>query len=97
MWYNNNVIRGVGTPSPNKRKEVIEMKRFKVVAKGTVMDVEINLRTMFEAYEVFDEIRDSGSYNKVYVMDNETGEIYRTFDISMQAGGMMVQEWYTLG
>lgn len=72
-------------------------KRFKVVAKGTVMDVEINLRTMFEAYEVFDEIRDSGSYNKVYVMDNETGEVYRTFDISMQADGMMVQEWYTLG
>ena len=72
-------------------------KRFKVIAKGTVMDVEINFRTMFEAYEVFDEIRDSGSYNKVYVMDNETGEVYRTFDISMQAGGMMVQEWYTLG
>jgi hypothetical protein len=30
-------------------------------------------------------------------MDNETGELYRTFDISMQGGGVMIQEWYTLG
>ena len=71
-------------------------KRFKVIAKGTVMDVEINLRTMFEAYEVSDEIRDSGSYNKTYVMDNETGEIYRTYEISQQGGGVMIQEWYTI-
>ena len=71
-------------------------KRFKVIAKGTVMDVEINLRTMFEAYEVSDEIRDSGSYNKIYVMDNETGEIYRTYEISQQGGGVMIQEWYTI-
>lgn len=73
------------------------MKRFKVMAKGTVMDVEINLRTMFEAYEIFDEICDSGSYYKVYIMDNETGELYRTYDISVQGGGVMIQEWYTLG
>ena len=73
------------------------MKKFKVVAESTVMDVEINLRTMFEAYEIFDEIRDTGSYNKIYVMDNETGELYRTYDISQQAGGVMIQEWYTLG
>ena len=73
------------------------MKKFKVVAESTVMDVEINLRTMFEAYEIFDEIRDTGSYNKIYVMDNETGELYRTYDISQQAGGVMIQEWYTIG
>ena len=73
------------------------MKKFKVTANSTIMDIEINLRTKFEAYEVFDEIRDSGSYHKVYVMDNETGELYRTYDISQQAGGVMIQEWYTLG
>lgn len=73
------------------------MKRFKVVAESTIMDAEMNVRTMSEAHEVFEEIRDSGSYHRIYIMDNETGELYRTYDISQQAGGVMVQEWYTLG
>ena len=73
------------------------MKKFKVVAESTIMDAEMNVRTMSEAHEVFEEIRDSGSYHRIYIMDNETGELYRTYDISQQAGGVMVQEWYTLG
>ena len=73
------------------------MKRFKVVAESTIMDAEMNVRTMNEAHEVFEAVRDSGSYHKVYIMDNETGELYRTYDISVQGGGVMVQEWYTLG
>jgi hypothetical protein len=94
----------VGTPPPNKRKEVIKMKRFKemmekrfkVVAESTIMDAEMNVRTMSDANEVFDKLRDSGSYHKIYIMDNETGELYRTYDISQQAGGVMIQEWYTI-
>ena len=73
------------------------MKRFKVVAESTIMDVEVNVRTMNEAHEIFEEIRDSGSYHKVYIMDNETGELYRTYDISQPAGGVMIQEWYAIG
>ena len=57
----------------------------------------MNVRTMSEAHEVFEEMRDSGSFYKCYIMDNETGEVYRTYDISQQAGGVMIQEWYTLG
>ena len=73
------------------------MKKFKVVAESTIMDVEVNVRTMSEAHEIFEEIRDSGSYHRICIMDNETGEVYRTYDISQQAGGVMIQEWYTLG
>jgi hypothetical protein len=73
------------------------MKRFKVVAESTIMDAEMNVRTMSEAHEVFEEIRNSGSYHRIYIMDNETGELYRTYDVSQQAGGVMIQEWYTLG
>jgi S-adenosylhomocysteine hydrolase len=87
----------VGTTTPIKRKEVIKMKKFKVVANSTIMDAEINVRTMDEAQRGFEAIRDSGSYHKVYIMDNETGEVYRTYDISQQAGGVMIQEWYTIG
>ena len=68
------------------------MKRFKVVAESTIMDAEVNVRTMSEAHEIFEEIRDSGSYHRVCIMDNETGEVYRTYDISQQAGGIMIQE-----
>ena len=73
------------------------MKKFKVVAESTIMDAEVNVRHNNEAHEIFEKFRDSGLYNKVYIMDNETGELYRTYDISMQAGGVMIQEWYTIG
>jgi hypothetical protein len=73
------------------------MKRFKVVAESTIMDAEMNVQHRDYANEMFEKFRDSGSYHKVYIMDNETGELYRTYDISMQAGGVMIQEWYTLG
>lgn len=72
-------------------------KKFKVVAESTIMDAEVNVRYEDEAHEMFEKFRDSGSYHKVYIADNETGELYRTYDISMQAGGVMIQEWYTLG
>ena len=73
------------------------MKRFKVVAESTIMDAEVNVRYEDEAHEMFERFRDSGSYHRVYIMDNETGELYRTYDISVQGGGVMIQEWYTLG
>ena len=73
------------------------MKRFKVIANSTIMDAEVNVRYEDEAYEMFEKFRNSGTYNRVCIMDNETGELYRTYDISPQAGGVMIQEWYTLG
>ena len=73
------------------------MKKFKVVAESTIMDAEVNVRCDNEAHEMFEKFRNSGFYHKVYIMDNETGELYRTYDISMQAGGVMIQEWYTIG
>jgi hypothetical protein len=71
-------------------------KRFKVVAESTIMDAEINVRTMSEAHEIFEKLRNSGSYHKVYIADNEIGKLYRTYDIKQQGGGVMIQEWYSL-
>ena len=73
------------------------MKRFKVMANSTIMDAEVNVRYEDEAHEMFEKFRNSGTYHRACIMDNETGELYRTYDISQQAGGVMVQEWYTLG
>ena len=72
-------------------------KKFRVVANSTIMDAEVNVRYEDEAHEIFEKLRDSGSYHKIYIMDNETGEVYRTYDISSQNGGVIIQEWYTLG
>ena len=72
-------------------------KRFKVVANSTIIDAEVNVRHEDEAHEIFEKFRNSGVYHRVYIMDNETGELYRTYDISVQGGGVMIQEWYTLG
>ena len=71
-------------------------KKFKVVANSAIMDAEVNVRLESEAHEMFEKFRDSEIYHRVYIMDNETGELYRTYDVSMQGGGMMTQEWYTL-
>lgn len=73
------------------------MKNYKVVAESKIMDAEVNVRYENEAHEMFEKFRDSGSYHRIYIVDNETGEVYRTYDISVQGGGVMVQEWYTLG
>ena len=73
------------------------MKKFKVMANSTIMDAEVNVRYEDEAHEIFEKFRNSGTYHRVYIMDNETGELYRTYDISQQAGGVMIQEWYTIG
>ena len=72
-------------------------KRFKVVANSTIMDAEVNERYENEAHEMFEKFLDSGSYHRIYIVDNETCEVYRTYDISVQGGGVMIQEWYTLG
>lgn len=72
-------------------------KKFRVVANSTIMDAEVNVRYEDEAHEIFENLRDTGSYHKIYIMDNETGEVYRTYDISSQNGGVIIQEWYTLG
>ena len=72
-------------------------KKFKVVAESKIVDMETNVRTMDEAHEIFEKLRDSGSFYKVYIADSETGELFRTYDVSRRAGGVMVQEWYTLG
>ena len=73
------------------------MKKFKVIANSTIMDAEVNVRYEDEAHEMFENFRNSGTYHRVCLMDNETGELYRTYDISPQAGGVMIQEWYTFG
>ena len=73
------------------------MKKFKVMANSTIMDAEVNVRYENDAHEMFEKFRVSGAYHRVYIMDNETGELYRTYDISVQGGGVMIQEWYTIG
>ena len=76
------------------------MKKFKVVAESVDMDVEIKVETMNEAHGIFKKFKklcDTCYYYRVYIVDNETGELYRTYDISHQAGGVMIQEWYTIG
>lgn len=72
------------------------MKKFKVVANSPIMDAEMNCIDYNTANQMFEEMRDSGFYSKVCIVDNETGERYRTYDISEQAGGVMVQEWFTI-
>ena len=72
------------------------MKKFKVVAESTIMDVEMNCRCKDQATEIFEKLRDSGSYHKVYIFDTETGEVYRTYDCYFECEGVRVDQWEKL-
>lgn len=68
-------------------------KRFKVVANSTIMDAEINVQYEDEAFEMYNDFKDSGSYHQVYIMDNETGELYAHFDKCLDGNGIKITEW----
>ena len=70
------------------------MKKFKVVAESPTVDVETNVNTYFEALGMFERCKNpSNVFTKVYIMDNETGEIYNTYDIVIEDGGVKTIEW----
>lgn len=70
------------------------MKKFKLVAESLTVDVETNVNDYFEALEMFDRCKTpSGIFTNAYIMDNETGELYRTYDIVVEDGGVRTIEW----
>ena len=72
-------------------------KRFKVVAQGLTMSAEIICNNYaYDARHYFDAFVKSGFYSKVYIMDNHTGELYDTFDKSMECGGVKIEIWSKL-
>lgn len=69
------------------------MKKFKVVAISKVMDAELNCKDLEEATSIFFTFKSKNTYHKVYIMDNETGELYRTYDVEFEGGGVKITEW----
>ena len=73
-------------------------KKFKVVAISLTMDAEINCNDLqYDANHYFEQFVKSGWYSQVYIMDNETGEVYRTYDKEIECGGVKVTTWFSLG
>lgn len=71
-------------------------KKFRVVAKSTIMDAEMDFRDRAEAYEMYQKFRDGGSYSMVYVMNNETGQLYHRYNIRIEGGGVTREEWFSI-
>ena len=70
------------------------MKKFKVVAESPTTDIETNVNSYFEALKMFERCKTpSGVFTKAYIMDNETGEFYRTYDVVVESGGVKTIEW----
>ena len=57
------------------------------------MDAEFNCRDLNEATAMFFTLKANNNYHKAYIMDNETGELYRTYDVEFEGGGVKVTEW----
>lgn len=70
------------------------MKKYSVVAKGERMDAEFRTDDYcYEAVAVFNKFKDSSLYTQVYIMDNETGELYRTYDVQEDGTGITLVQW----
>ena len=73
------------------------MKNYKVVAQSIAMDAEINCNDYaYDARHYFESFVKSGAYSKVYIMDNRTGELYDTYDKSLEANGIKEVFWSSL-
>ena len=72
-------------------------KILKVVGEGMMMDAEVNCATAEDAYEFYNQFIKRGYFPKVYVIDNETGEVYAYYHRELEGGGgqgnQVVQYW----
>ena len=72
-------------------------KRFSVIATSLTMDAEIKCNDYaYDARNYYESFIKSGCYSKVYIVDNETGELYDTFDRSLECGGVKIEIWSKL-
>ena len=72
-------------------------KRFSVIATSLTMDAEIKCNDYaYDARHYYESFIKSGCYSKVYIVDNETGELYDTFDRSLECGGVKIEMWSKL-
>ena len=69
------------------------LKRLKVVCKAITIDVEVNVVTIDHAYDYYNKFKDCDVYSEGYIMDNETGELYATFNKESDGNGMKITEW----
>lgn len=70
------------------------MKKYSVIAKGERMDAEFRTDDYcYEAVAVFNKFKNSDLYTQVYIMDNETGELYRTYDVQEDGTGITLVQW----
>lgn len=72
-------------------------KKFKVVAKGCLMDVEVEVKYKDQAKEKFVDFVESDVYFQIYIEDIETGEVYHTYYKCLEADGIKVTEWEKIG
>lgn len=72
------------------------LKRIKVVGKATIMNAEINVMTLEHAVEHYNNFKNCGEYSEVYVMDNETGELYAHYHKEIDGNGIKFTEWFAI-
>ena len=70
------------------------IRKFNVVAEGVRMDAEVACADYaYDARNQFEKFIASGLYYKVYIVDLETGELYDTYDVEREGGGVKVTMW----
>ena len=69
------------------------LKPFEVKVYSKKMNVLITFTDLLEAYEIYEQLRQSGKYFDGDLSDNTTGEIYAYFNIHSDACGTETNTW----
>ena len=69
------------------------MKKFNIVATGYEMNAEINCSTFEQAMEHFADFANNPSYEKAYLSDNFTGELYAYFYKTVEGNSIKLELW----
>lgn len=72
------------------------IKKFKIVAESTIMDIEMNTIQLDQAIRMYDRIKNSTEYSKGCIIDSATGEIDRHFERKIEDGGLKFSEWIAI-
>lgn len=69
------------------------MKNYKVIAESELLDFEVNVHTIEEAQECFNDCMEQPNYYRIVATSNETGEILAECYRARKCGGVETILW----
>ena len=57
-------------------------KKYKIVGESMITSFEINTMCIYDAVEYYEQAKEKGWFQRIYITNNHTGEVYASWDKS---------------